>query len=607
MCGIVGYVGKREAQDVLLEGLRRLEYRGYDSAGIAVWQGSNIQIARCEGKLHKLVEKTAVEPLRGHCGIGHTRWATHGRPSDANAHPHTYGRVTVVHNGIIENHRQLREELSAQGETFSSETDSEILAHLINNELKKEKDSLVAVRKGLAQVDGVYAVCCVIEGETDCFFCAKKDAPLILGLGDNESFAASDIPAILHHTRKMIFLEDGDTARISAQQGIEIFNESGVSVERPIKEVAWSSVMAEKEGYKHFMLKEIYEQPRAIADTLRGRLSPKDGTVNLDGIDLPVEKIRRIFLVACGTSYHACLTGKFFLENLAKIPTEVDLASEFRYRDPLIGEGDLLVAMSQSGETADTRAALVEAKRKGAQVLAIVNVLDSSISRAADWSLYTHAGPEIGVASTKAFTTQLVALHLLALYCAQQRKVIPEGAMQTEIHGLLSIPHLIQEILRYADGIKKIANKYADASDWLYLGRGVNYPIALEGALKLKEISYIHAEGYAAGEMKHGPIALIDESLPVVGIVPTGPFYGKMMSNLQEVKARGGKLIAIATEGDAQISELADDVITIPNVAPLLQPLATVIPLQLLAYYVADAKGTDVDQPRNLAKSVTVE
>ena len=605
MCGIVGYIGTRQAQEVLLDGLRRLEYRGYDSAGIAVVAGQKVSIARCAGKLHRLAECVGKEPLVGLLGIGHTRWATHGRPSDENAHPHTFRRVTVVHNGIIENHRALRVSLEASGHSFHSETDSEILAHLVERALTTHPEPATALRVALREVQGVYALCCVVEGHADRFLCARQDAPLILGLGEGENFCASDIPAILQYTRNMVFLHDGDIAEVHANQ-VTIHDAADAVVSRPTKHITWSAMMAEKEGYKHFMLKEIFEQPRAIADTLRGRVLPHEGRIILDGIDLNPKKIGRIFLVACGTSYHACLVGKTLIESLAGIAVEVDLASEFRYREPLIHANDLLVVISQSGETADTKAAIQQARKHGATVMAIANVVDSSIPRAADMTLYTHAGPEIGVASTKAFTTQLVAVHLLALYLAQEMERSAERVAQ-DIAALMAMPQAIQTVLDRAAEIQTVAMQYLDATDWLYLGRGLLYPIALEGALKLKEISYIHAEGYAAGEMKHGPIALIDENMPVVGIVLHGPVYEKVVSNLEEVKARSGQLIVIATAGDQRMQALADVVIALPSVLLSVQPILATLPLQLLAYYVADAKGTDVDQPRNLAKSVTVE
>lgn len=605
MCGIVAYIGTQEAQAILLDGLRRLEYRGYDSAGIAVVGPQGVRVARCEGKLARLVDRVTAEPLCGSLGIGHTRWATHGRPSHHNAHPHRYGRVTIVHNGIIENHRQLREMLEARGHQFESETDSEILAHLIDAGLHKEMHPRRAVRKALSQVEGVYALCCLIDDLPDRFYCARQDAPLLLGIGEGEYFAASDIPATLTHTRQMLFLEEGDIVEVR-RDGMTICDATETVVTRPVQEITWSSVMAEKEGYKHFMLKEIFEQPRAIADTVRGRISPDD-LIHLDEHVFDPQQIRRIFLVACGTSYHAALVGKYLFEAMTRLPVEVDLGSEFRYRNPLIGPGDLLIAISQSGETADTKAAVTEAKSKGARVLALANVIESSIPRAADMALYTRAGPEIGVASTKAFTTQLVALYLVALYCAQRVPAGENTGAHAVVEQLRALPHLVQLVLQQDALIAEIAENYLDATDWLYLGRGINYPIALEGALKLKEISYVHAEGYAAGEMKHGPIALIDEHLPVVGIALQGPVYQKMMSNLEEVKARGGQLIALATEGDTRMTALADAVIFLPETPLLLQPVVSVVPLQLLAYHVADAKGTDVDQPRNLAKSVTVE
>ncbi|MBI2346022.1 MAG: glutamine--fructose-6-phosphate transaminase (isomerizing) [Deltaproteobacteria bacterium] len=616
MCGIVAYIGPKQATEVLLDGLKRLEYRGYDSAGIAVLNGpigtqdsgraGESVIARCQGKLDRLVRSVAEDPPRGHLGIGHTRWATHGRPSDENAHPHKFGRVAVVHNGIIENFVALRDRLSTVGHVFQSETDTEILAHLIDAELHAGADPFAAVRQALRHVEGVYALAVLIDGVHDRFFCARKDAPLVLGRGDGEQFAASDIPSVLPHTREVIFLEDGDVAEVRSD-GCTITDLAGTMQRRAAKTITWSAAMAEKGGYKHFMLKEIFEQPSAVTDTLRGRVHPVSGKVTLDGIQISFADLQRIYLVACGTSYHAALVGKFLIEGLARITVEVDLASEFRYRNPLIGKGDLLVAISQSGETADTMAAVREAKGKGARVMAVTNVIDSSIARAADATFYTHAGPEIGVASTKAFTTQLTALLLLALAAGRETKALSAERAEGLLKELMTIPHQMKRIIDQVRTLQDLAHRYADASDWLYLGRGVNYPIALEGALKLKEISYIHAEGYPAGEMKHGPIALINEQMPVVILAPKGPGYEKVMSNLQEVRARAGKVIAIATEGDSVVADAADAVFFIPDVAPPFQPLLTVLPLQLLAYYVADAKGTDVDQPRNLAKSVTVE
>lgn len=604
MCGIVGYVGKQEAHAVLIEGLRKLEYRGYDSAGIAVIDQGRMRTIRCEGKLQCLVDRVQPEPPSGHVGIGHTRWATHGRPSDINAHPHQCGAVAVVHNGIIENFQALRDQLLADGHQFESDTDTEIVAHLIYQAMQGGAQPRAAIQQTLEMIQGAYALCVSIEGFDDRVWVAKNESPLVIGLGDGESFAASDIPAILHHTRRMIYLEDGDVGELSAD-GVHLYDADGRAVERAEKVVAWSPVMAEKEGYKHFMLKEIHEQPRSVADTLRGRIVPGSSVVTLDDVELP--EIQRIVMVACGTSYHATLVGKFWLESLAKVPVEVDLASEYRYRDPLVGEGDLVVAVTQSGETADTRAAALLAQERGAHLLAITNVVDSSIARAADSVLYTHAGPEIGVASTKAFTTQLIALQLLSMFIAQRRGAVSDAVIGEMAQQLAQLPHHMQTLLHRADEWEVIAHQYLEARDWLFLGRGTQYPIALEGALKLKEISYAHAEGYAAGEMKHGPIALIDEHVPVVGIAPQGAMYEKISNNLQQVKSRGGKLIALVTEGDSSLADYADHLFSIPQVPECIHPYMTVLPLQLLSYYVADGRGTDVDQPRNLAKSVTVE
>jgi glucosamine--fructose-6-phosphate aminotransferase (isomerizing) len=616
MCGIVGYVGEKESVPVLIEGLRRLEYRGYDSAGVAVLDPMpdgtlKTRLVRRRGKLSALEELLKAEHLTGKVGIGHTRWATHGRPSDENAHPHKYGSVSVVHNGIIENHSALREKLRGLGHVFSSETDTEIIAHLVDEELKhggaaNDGGLLGAVRRSLMQVQGAYAICVLSDQTPNEIVAAKNASPLVLGQGEGENFVASDIPAILEHTKKMIFLEEGEIAEVS-RSGIKIIDLQGKPVVREAKTIAWSHVSAEKNGYKHFMLKEIHEQARAVTDTLRGRLSIEQSDAFLDGVELDVKELKRITIIACGTSWHAGMVGKCLIEGLARLNVEVDLASEFRYRDPIIGKGDLLLAISQSGETADTLAAMKEARNKGAKVICIANVVDSSIPRASHGALYTHAGPEIGVASTKAFTTQIAALVLLAIHLGRRTGALDEGRAAALIQELLAIPHKMTDVVGLAPQIQVIARRYGNARDFLFLGRGNNYPIALEGALKLKEISYIHAEGYASGEMKHGPIALIDENMPIVVIAPRGPGYDKVMSNLAEVKAREGKIIAIATRGDHEIGTLADECILIPDTAPELQPLLTVLPLQLLAYYVADFKGTDIDQPRNLAKSVTVE
>ncbi len=618
MCGIVGYVGEKESIPVLIEGLRKLEYRGYDSAGVAVLEPApgagggklTTKLLRCRGKLANLEKLLKEDRPVGKVGIGHTRWATHGRPSDENAHPHKFGSVSVVHNGIIENHSALREKLRGLGHTFSSETDTEIIAHLVDEELKKGAGGLLeAVRRSLLQVHGAYAICVLSDTTPDEIVAAKNASPLVVGVGDGENFVASDIPAILEHTKKMLFLEEGEIAEVK-RSGIKLYDLHGKPVSREPKIITWSSVAAEKNGFKHFMMKEIHEQSRAVTDTLRGRLSVEQSDAFLDGMvlgDDPAKMPQKITIIACGTSWHAGLVGKFMIEQLARIPVEVDLASEYRYRNPVINKGDILLAISQSGETADTLAALKEAKSKGAMVYCIANVVDSSIPRSSDGSLYTHAGPEIGVASTKAFTTQLTALALLAINLGRRSGGLDIDRAGKLITELLAIPSKMADIVSLAPQIQVIARRYGHARDFLFLGRGNNYPIALEGALKLKEISYIHAEGYPSGEMKHGPIALIDENMPVVVIAPKGPGYDKVMSNLAEVKARDGKIIAVATRGDTEIGAIADECILIPDTAPELQPLLTVVPLQLLAYYVADFKGTDIDQPRNLAKSVTVE
>jgi glucosamine--fructose-6-phosphate aminotransferase (isomerizing) len=607
MCGIVGYIGDREATPILLDGLRRLEYRGYDSAGVAVVERPEItRVVRCRGKLGNLETLLRDTPPQGRVGIGHTRWATHGRPSDENAHPHRVGSVSVVHNGIIENYLMLKEQLAQKGRKFASETDTEIIAHLIDEELRLGGGLREATRRALKQVHGAYAIVVLSDRQPDVIVVAKNASPLVLGLGRGENFVASDVPAILGHTRQMMFLDEGEIAEISRDK-VEVVDLEGHPIVRAPREITWSAVMAEKAGFKHFMLKEIHEQARVVTDTLRGRLSLDKADAYLDGIELDPANIRRLVLIACGTSYHACLVGKFLIEQIARVPVEVDLASEYRYRDPIIGAGDVLVAISQSGETADTLAAVKTAKTAGAKVLCIANVVDSSIPRVCHHSLYTHAGPEIGVASTKAFTTQLAVLMLLAIHLGRRSGALSAEDGAVLIKELMQLPHKMSDVIGLAPQIQVIARRYGTARDFLFLGRGPNYPIALEGALKLKEISYIHAEGYAAGEMKHGPIALIDEQMPVVVLVPKGPGYDKTMSNLSEVKSRGGKIIAVATRGDTDIGAIADEVILVPEAPAPLVPLLTVLPLQLLAYYTADFKGTDVDQPRNLAKSVTVE
>jgi glucosamine--fructose-6-phosphate aminotransferase (isomerizing) len=609
MCGIIGYIGPRDTKEVLLEGLRRLEYRGYDSAGVALFHEGKVVIRRAMGKLKELERKTEGEKFDGSLGIGHTRWATHGKPSEANAHPHKAGGVVVVHNGIIENYLALKNILAAEGHTFKSDTDTEILCHLIQRYLFKGEKLEEAVRQALLQVQGSYAVAVLYEGEKSKLIGARKESPLILGIGDQDHFVASDIPAILPYTRKMIFLEDGEMAVIQ-QKDYRISTLWGESRQRAPKEILWDPVTAEKGGYKHFMLKEIFEQPRAIVDTVRGRVSLEEGRVFLEGSGLDsktLKDIRRICLVACGTSYHAALVGKFMIEGLSRVRAEVDLGSEFRYRDPIVDSHDLLVAISQSGETIDTLAAFREGKRKGMRTLSICNVVDSSLARESDGVFYTHAGPEIGVASTKAFTTQLVGLFLLALYLAENRESIGRQSAKEMLEEMLKVPHYTQQTLDLNPQIETLAKKYMNARDFLYLGRGVNYPVALEGALKLKEISYIHAEGYPAGEMKHGPIALIDENMPVVVLAPRGQSYEKILSNIEEVRARDGKVIALTNPSCGEVISKARDTLLVPETHPFLAPILLTVPLQLLAYNVAVLKGTDVDQPRNLAKSVTVE
>ena len=607
MCGIIGYVGSRQATPLLIAGLRRLEYRGYDSAGVAVWSEGGTQVVRCRGKLAGLEAKLAAEPVTGTVGIGHTRWATHGRPSDENAHPHKVGGVSVIHNGIIENHLALRQELLAAGATISSETDTELVAHLIDRALGAGAHGLAAaVRVALAKVRGAYAFVVMSDADPGTLVAAKNSSPLVVGLGDGENFVASDVPAILSETRRVIFVEEGEMVVVTSA-GVALSDFEGNPHHREPRTITWSAVMAEKGGFKHFMLKEIHEQPRAIADTLVGRLDLEHDDIILDGLDLDVANLRRIVFVACGTSWHAALVGEFLIEGLARIPVEVELASEFRYRDPIVGPGDLVIAISQSGETLDTMAAVREAKDKGARVLAVCNVLESSIPRLADHAFYTHAGPEIGVASTKAFTTQLAALVMIAIHLGRRTGTLTPERARELLAELVALPAKMQVVIDHAAQLQILARRYGHAEGFLFLGRGAQFPIALEGALKLKEISYIHAEGYAAGEMKHGPIALIDEHLPVVVLAPRGPYYEKVISNLSEVKARQGQILAIATMGDHDIGTLADEVILVPDTALELQPILTTLPLQLLAYHVADVKGTDIDQPRNLAKSVTVE
>lgn len=605
MCGIMGYVGKRESAPILIEGLRCLEYRGYDSAGVAVCHNGELLVARSKGKLSALEGKIQPSELPGTIGIGHTRWATHGRPSDENAHPHRSEHVVAIHNGIIENHLELRKKLVELGFCFQSETDTEIVPLLVEHHLKQKISLEEAVRRTIREIDGAFAFAIVSSTEPDKIVAAKNASPLILGLGEGENFLASDIPALLEHTRDVIILEDGEMA-VLQKDSCRVMDFSGKPIDRKPKHITWSRVMAEKEGFKHFMLKEIHEQPRALADTLRGRLFESDNQVVLDDVSLDGD-FSRVVIVACGTSWHAGLVGKYWIESMAKIPCEVDLGSEFRYRAPYIDDKTLLIAISQSGETADTLATLDGAKKAGARILSICNVVDSSIARKSDDVLYTHAGPEIGVASTKAFTTQLAVLALITLQLAKIRQAMSSEDLGEQVRALLSLPQLTEQVLKTDEATQGIANQYLHTNHFLFLGRGPSFPIALEGALKLKEISYIHAEGYAGGEMKHGPIALIDEEMPIVALATGGPTYPKMLSNIEEVCARGGQVIAVVSEGDTDLSKLATLQMEIPKVPDFIRPIIEVIPMQLLAYHFADKRGTDVDQPRNLAKSVTVE
>ncbi|HXG88444.1 MAG TPA: glutamine--fructose-6-phosphate transaminase (isomerizing) [Vicinamibacterales bacterium] len=614
MCGIIGYIGPKPVVPVLIEGLRRLEYRGYDSAGVAVVNGTGIDMRRSAGKLAKLEQVICDEPLTGAYGLGHTRWATHGRPTEENAHPHRdcKGKIVVVHNGIIENYLELKQDLQSKGHTFVTQTDTEVVAHLVE-ELWKDDGLEKAVLRAMAKLRGLFAIVLLSSDDPDKIVAVRNGPPVVVGFGDNEYFVASDIPAILQHTRDVAFLDDQEVA-IVTKTGVRFTNLAGETIEKKSQRVTWDPVQAEKAGYKHFMLKEIFEQPTAVRETILGRVSRDTGLVFLDEMKLTDDDFRgftKVLLLACGTSWHAGLVGKFLIEELAGIPTEVDYGSEFRYRSPIVDDKTLTVVITQSGETADTLAALREAKSKGARSIAICNVVGSMATREADGTLYTHAGPEIGVASTKAFTCQLVALHLLAMYLGQVRGTLNEEQRRKQIADLLRLPQILEEVLKTDKQIADIAGRFHNRSDFLFLGRGINYPIALEGALKLKEISYIHAEGYPAGEMKHGPIALIDDKMPVVAIAPADHVYEKMVSNIQEVKARGGSVIAITTVGDDSIWRLldgnTDSIISLPAMTPQLAPIAIVLPLQLLSYHISVRRGCDVDQPRNLAKSVTVE
>ena len=610
MCGIVGYVGSFDAAPILVDGLHKLEYRGYDSAGVAVHDGRSIEIVRAAGKLRALETALAGRTLRGGTGIGHTRWATHGRPSEVNAHPHASGPVAIVHNGIIENLVPLRAELEARGARFLSDTDTEMVAHLIRFALDDGAPSLFeAVRRALARVTGTYALAALSRDEPGVVVAAKGGSPLVLGLGEGETMCGSDIPALLARTRDMIFLEDGDIAELRAS-GARIETITGGAGARPVKHVDWSLAQAEKGGFKHFMLKEIHEQPDSVLATLRGRVDLARGDVHEGSLGLDddlARRLRRVCFVACGTSHHAAMVGRYWLERIAGVPCTVELASEVRHRRPVFFEDDLVVAVSQSGETVDTLFAARTAAASGASLLALCNVVDSAIPRLAGRTLYTRAGPEIGVASTKCFTAQLAALHLLAVHLGRRRGVLSLEQGRERLGALLDVPRRMRQVLDRAKSIHPIAKSLVNARDVLFLGRDLGFPVALEGALKLKEISYLHAEGYAAGEMKHGPIALIDERMPVIVVAPRGSLHDTTLSNMQEVRAREGSIVAVATEGDDSVSRLAGHVLTVPDVDEEVLPFLTVLPLQLLAYEIADLKGNDVDQPRNLAKTVTVE
>jgi glucosamine--fructose-6-phosphate aminotransferase (isomerizing) len=619
MCGIVGYIGAKKVVPLIIDGLRRLEYRGYDSAGIAVVaQNGHLSIRRAEGKLRNLEETIRLSPLDGIYGIGHTRWATHGRPTEENAHPHRdcTGDIVVVHNGIIENYLDLKQQLLSEGHKFQTETDTEVVAHLLEKFSEHGAPLEDAMLKTVKLLRGVYALVAISTRDLNKIVGARLGPPAVIGLGQNEYFIASDIPAVLYHTRDIFFLNDGDIA-ILTPQGVRLMDFEGCAVERPVQHVTWDPIMAEKGGFKHFMQKEIFEQPRAVRDTLLGRISLESGKVFLDEMQITADEFQafeNVKIVACGTSWHSALAGKFMIERLAKIPVEVDYGSEFRYRDPIIDSRSLAIFITQSGETADTLAAQREARHKGAKTMGICNVVGSMITREASGTILTHAGPEIGVASTKAFTCQLTALMLMAMYLAQERENHPAEYAKALLQELTNLPHKMESILQQDEEIEALARQFFRYTDFLYLGRGIHYPIALEGALKLKEISYIHAEGYPAGEMKHGPNALIDENLPVVVIATRDESdpcsmtrYEKSVSNIKEVKARDGIVISIVTEGDRLAREASDHIIEIPKAPELLAPILEILPLQLLAYHIAVRLGCDVDQPRNLAKSVTVE
>ncbi len=608
MCGIIGYIGGRNAISIVMDGLKRLEYRGYDSAGIAFLEDNKVSVRRCKGKLSALEAITCTLTKPSNLAIGHTRWATHGKPSDENAHPHRSDGIVVVHNGIIENYVELKHALQAEGFTFTSETDTEVLCHLINKHAARAPLE-EAVRRAIREVTGAYAFAVISEKEPDKIIAVRKESPLVIGLGDGEYFLASDVPAFLNHSKEVIFLDNNEIA-ILHKDGVIVTDFDGRPLHKNVSFISWSPSMAEKGGYRHFMLKEIYEQPRSIADTLQGRIFPDRGEVALEEFGLThgvIKGIDSIFIVACGTSYHSALVGKYMIEELSRIPVEVNIASEFRYRNPIVTGNTLFVGITQSGETADTLAASREAKRLGAKVLSICNVIGSTASRESDFVFYTHSGPEIGVASTKAFTAQIVALYLLAIALGRVRGTLEKSAASKLLGDLLHLPVQVEHTLELDASISSLARELFKKKEFLYLGRGINYPIALEGALKLKEISYIHAEGYAAGEMKHGPIALIDEDLPVVVLAPSGKLYEKVTSNMEEVKSRGGTIIAVASADNDTIRRLAKYTIFIEESNSYLNTIFLTVPLQLLAYHIAVLRGCDVDQPRNLAKSVTVE
>ena len=612
MCGIFGYIGTRDAVGILLGGLRRLEYRGYDSAGLAIQTPRGLEVRRSVGRIDGLDRLVVLEPLSGSVGLGHTRWATHGRPADHNAHPHRdcSGRLAVVHNGILENYLELKSELEADGHRFTSETDTEVVAHLIEASLTGGIPLSAAVTAALQRIRGAFAICVLSETEAGTIVVAKRGAgAVVIGLGENETFVASDIPAVLPHTRRVVLLEDDEIA-VLGRETLSISSLDGCPVQRSASVVTWDAAMAEKGGYAHFMLKEIHEQPQAVADTMRGRVVLESGAIDLPEANLSAElvaRLRRVYLFSCGTSYHAALIGRSMVERLSGLPAEADLASEFRYRDAVLGPDTLIVAISQSGETADTLGAVKAARDRGASVLGITNVVGSALAREADGVIYTHAGPEIGVASTKTFTATVTAAYLFAVALGLQRGFLTSRDAQKRLTELAELPALMAEALESQAEVAALAIGLAAHSNFLFLGRGLHHPIALEGALKLKEISYIHAEGYAAGEMKHGPIALIDEHMPVVALTPRDGCYDRMVGNVEEVKARGGQVIAVCHPGDHEMIRRADHALAVPAAAELLAPLVTVIPLQLLAYHIAVARGCDVDQPRNLAKSVTVE